>query len=530
MMKKIICTVFTLCVLSFFTSALECEYAIKPVFDYAQPFDKSTAVATFNSVPVVTNRFGNTCDFNGKTFKVRKNGLIMVVGDNDMAAFFDVEGNRITDYIYDTYPVIDAKTGVKTNRFGYYDGDGSSDLVPFSKGNKYGFINSKGQEIIPAKYEYAYGFVDGMAIICAEGKLSDYGTYTNGKYGMILEDGTEILPADSFWIGEIVTGFGYGRFYNGDAAKYLADKSGNVFKVNDKGFAPVDVDYILLQPTNGMLGLSDNNGNEIIKPDNYSSIEKINNQFIVDNKTIIDGKGNVVYRAKDTEKIDIHYINIYKKSNLYRISVPSPENSWSMLYGFVNSYGDVVFEPIYSSLYDIGEGLIVAQKDNKNYLYSYYGEKLCQLNGNSVGECVNGLFPIFDFTANKYGYLLNPLIHPKVYVNDKKLSFDVYPKIESNRTLVPLRGVLEAMGAQVSWDDSTKTVTAVRENNFVRLQIGSNILYKNDEPIEIDVPAKIENNRTLVPLRAISEALECDVKWDGEQRIVYIETIISEGL
>ena len=523
MKRFFLTTLLVISTLTLCANALECEYAISPMFDYARPFSNTTAHATHNGNTFITDRFGKLVDFTGKTIKVRSNGLIMVVGDNDKAAFFDVNGYKLTDYVYDTYPTTDAKTGIKTYNFGYYDGDGKSDLIPFSKNNKYGFINSKGQEVIPAKYEYAYGFVDGMALICAEGILSERGSYTNGKYGMILEDGKEVLPANSYWVGETVAGFGYGRFYNGTAATFLADKSGNVLKTDENGFAPIDTDYVLIQAKDGRKGIADKNGKEIIALGNYESIERVNNQFVIDYKRVIDANGNTVYQAGNNERVDAHYINIYKKSNLYRISVPSPDNQWQKLYGFVNAYGKVVFEPVYTSLYDIGEGLIFAQKDYKNYLYSYYGEKLCQLNGNNVGECVNGLFPIFDFTTGKYGYMLNPLSHPKVFINGEKLTVDVYPKIENNRTLVPLRGVFEALEASVLWDDTTKTVTAVKGDITVKLQIGSNLLYKNGEAFEIDVPAKIENERTLVPLRAIAEAFSCSVSWDSKNRVVNID-------
>lgn len=524
-MNRVVNFLIVLALLSLNIFALECEYAIKPEFDYAQAFSNTTGVVTKNGTQYVTDRFGNLVNFEGKAIKVRSNGLVMVVGDNDKAAFFDVNGYRLTEYVYDTYPVIDAKTGIKTNRFGYYDGDGNSDLVPFSKDNKYGFINSKGQEVIPAKYEYARGFVEGMALICAEGILSEYGTYTNGKYGMITEDGREILPADSYWVGTRVKGFGYGLFYNGPANKFLGDKSGNVIKTDENGFAPIDADFIRLEAADGRLGVADRTGNYIVPLGNYSQIERVGNQFVVGRKKIVNADGKTVFQADENEYLDVHYVDIYKKSNLYRISKSSSDNC---LYGFVNAYGKVVFEPVYSSLYDIGEGLIVAQKDNKNYLYSYYGEELCQLNGNNVGECVEGLFTIFDFTSEKYGYMLNPLSHPKVYINGEKCEFDVYPKIENDRTLVPLRGVFEALNATVSWDDITKTVTAVKDSVTVTLQIGSNILYKNGEAVEIDVPAKIENSRTLVPLRAVSEALDCSVGWDCKNRVVNIEEINSE--
>jgi len=508
---------------SIISFTLECEYAINPTFEYARPFSKSTAVGTQNNVTFTTDRFGNFVSWEGKIVSVRSNGLVMVVGDNDLAAFYDVNGYRLTDFVYDTFPVTDIKTGVKTYRFGYYDGDGESDLVPFSRNKKYGFINSKGVEVIPPKYEYAYGFVNGMALICAEGVLSEYGTYTNGKYGMLTQDGREVLSGNSYWVGQRLGDFGYGVFYNGSANRYLADKKGNVIKADENGYAPIDADFILCETSDGRKGVAVRNGKMIIPLGEHSTIEKVNNQFVVDNTIIVDGNGNTVYRTSKDIKVYAHYINIYKHSNLYRITKPSAENSWMKLYGMVNAYGKVVFEPEFTTLYDMGEGLIFAQKDNKNYLYSYYGEQLCQLNGNNVGECVGGLFPVFDFTSNSYGYMLNPLLHPKVYVNGDKLNFDVYPKIENNRTLVPLRGVFEALGADIQWDDSTKTVTAVKGDITVKLQIGSNILYKNGNAVEIDVPAKIENDRTLVPLRAVSEAFACAVSWDGANRIVNID-------
>ncbi len=492
------------------------------MFEYARPFCNNAAVCSNNGISIVTDRYGNMKDYTGKTINLRSNGLVLVVGDNDLAAFFDVNGYRLTEYVYDTFPVTDVKTGTKSYRFGYYDGDGKSDLVPFSRNKKYGFINSKGVEVIPPKYDYAYGFVEGMALVCAEGVLSEYGTYTNGKYGVILEDGTEILPADSYWVGTHISEFGYCLFYNGKADKTLVDKSGNKIMVDENGFAPIDADFIFLETQDGTMGVADRNGNHIIPLGNYEYIEKVNNQFVVDYKKIVDAKGRTVYEAKENERIEVHYIDIYNKSDFYRISVPSPENSMEKLYGFVYANGKVIFEPVYTSLYDIGEGLIVAQKDNTNYLYSYYGEQLCILNGNNAGQCIDGLFPIFDFTENKYGYMLNPLRHPKVFVNGEKLTVDIYPKIENNRTLVPLRGVFEALDADVLWDDSIKTITATKGDITIRLQIGSNTLYKNGEPIEIDVPAKIENGRTLVPLRAISEALECDIVWDDVDRIVNI--------
>ena len=109
-----------------------------------------------------------------------------------------------------------------------------------------------------------------------------------------------------------------------------------------------------------------------------------------------------------------------------------------------------------------------------------------------------------------------------VNVNGRVLDFDVKPVLENDRTLVPLRGIFEALGAEVSWDDETWTVTAVRGDVTVRLTIGEKVLYRNGKAIEIDVPARLEGWRTLVPLRAVSEAFGSYVEWHDNARTVII--------
>ena len=110
----------------------------------------------------------------------------------------------------------------------------------------------------------------------------------------------------------------------------------------------------------------------------------------------------------------------------------------------------------------------------------------------------------------------------KVFVNGKAVVFDQPPIAENGRTLVPMRAIFEALGASVAWEQSTQTVTAKRGDITISLQIGSNILVKNGVRIELDVPAKAVGGRTLVPVRAISESLGSSVKWDQNTRTVTI--------
>lgn len=111
-----------------------------------------------------------------------------------------------------------------------------------------------------------------------------------------------------------------------------------------------------------------------------------------------------------------------------------------------------------------------------------------------------------------------------VFYNDDMMIFDVAPVIENGRTLVPMRAIFEAMGCAVyySEENGKQIISAHRANDRLLLTIGENKLYFNGKEIALDVPAKIKDGRTLVPLRAISEAFACDVLWYGESKKIYI--------
>lgn len=109
-----------------------------------------------------------------------------------------------------------------------------------------------------------------------------------------------------------------------------------------------------------------------------------------------------------------------------------------------------------------------------------------------------------------------------VTLNGKKLSFEQYPVIIDGRTLVPMRAIFEALGAYVEWDNSTKTVMGWLEDTVVHLTIGNNKMDINGSISELDVPPTIINDKTMVPIRAISEVFDCGVSWDSETKTVII--------
>ena len=110
----------------------------------------------------------------------------------------------------------------------------------------------------------------------------------------------------------------------------------------------------------------------------------------------------------------------------------------------------------------------------------------------------------------------------KVLVGGAAVTFDQPPIIENGRTLVPLRAIFEALGATVEWEQSTQTVTAVKDDITITLKIGDAFLTKNGERIALDVPGKLVGGRTLVPARAVAESFGADVQWDQATRTVTI--------
>jgi len=111
-----------------------------------------------------------------------------------------------------------------------------------------------------------------------------------------------------------------------------------------------------------------------------------------------------------------------------------------------------------------------------------------------------------------------------IIINGEEMNeTDMPPVILEDRTLVPARAVFETMGAEVAWNAQTKEVYVKKENDVVILKIDDEIGTKNGIAFIMDVPAKIINDRTVIPVRAVSEALGCEVGWDAKKRIVTIE-------
>ncbi|MDH5162588.1 copper amine oxidase N-terminal domain-containing protein [Heyndrickxia oleronia] len=94
--------------------------------------------------------------------------------------------------------------------------------------------------------------------------------------------------------------------------------------------------------------------------------------------------------------------------------------------------------------------------------------------------------------------------------------------MENGRTLIPLRGIFESLGANVQWDQKNHVVTAIKTNTKIVLKIGAKFPTVNGKVSPIDVPAKVRNGRTLVPLRFVGEALRATVDYNTSKRTIKI--------
>jgi len=113
-----------------------------------------------------------------------------------------------------------------------------------------------------------------------------------------------------------------------------------------------------------------------------------------------------------------------------------------------------------------------------------------------------------------------------VYVNGEQVEFDVQPATINDRTMVPMRFIFEKLGATVDYDDPTKTITAKTADKTVTLQLDNQkaVVEMGGEAYEMisDVAPVLVDDRTLVPVRFISEALEHYVGWNESKKQVNI--------
>ncbi len=220
--------------------------------------------------------------------------------------------------------------------------------------------------------------------------------------------------------------------------------------------------------------------------------------------------------------------NVYIVVNkvLYAFDIFSGTLKWTVEnVGVTNSidfdrYGNVYISGLY------GPNLVVINK-NGNVLYR---EEVKDSNYSWVENLAvsgNNLYIQYGTSENGAGMKKMSIkqFRPdeiSVLLNAANLDFDQPPIVVNGRTLVPVRAVVEAMNGQVEWNDISQTVTLSCGSNKILLTIDSTTAYLNGNSVSLDVAPQIINGRTLLPIRFVAESFGYVVDWVEETKTVDI--------
>lgn len=116
-----------------------------------------------------------------------------------------------------------------------------------------------------------------------------------------------------------------------------------------------------------------------------------------------------------------------------------------------------------------------------------------------------------------------------VYVNNSKVNFSQAPLVEKGVTLVPVRALLESLGAKVYWNSDEKTVKADLGAESIKMVIGSKTAYVNERIVPLTVAPEIVGGTTMIPLRFVSENLGLSVNWNSETKTIKITDNTYKG-
>lgn len=218
-------------------------------------------------------------------------------------------------------------------------------------------------------------------------------------------------------------------------------------------------------------------------------------------------------------------IELYDNGNgtlsvIVEISNRAPGSGWDADEGHLEKYfSSAVIQPYYGPDPGTGTGAAATTDTGAGNSSKSIGTYRLLYWKNRIGRY--GTIPLRQPLGGGTGAA--PATPVKVFLNGRQIMFDQLPIMENDRVLVPIRAIVEAMGAAVSWDERSQTATITQGGTAVTITLGSADMAVGGTVVKLDVPARSVGDRTLVPVRAISEAYGAAVKWSDSENAVYIE-------
>ncbi|MFR8711532.1 hypothetical protein B5G26_13380 [Anaerotignum lactatifermentans] len=113
----------------------------------------------------------------------------------------------------------------------------------------------------------------------------------------------------------------------------------------------------------------------------------------------------------------------------------------------------------------------------------------------------------------------------KIEIDGKEMvPKDMPAVIIDGRTMLPMRQIAQELGCEVNWNEAAKQIYVMRGSDIIVFAVDSKTGYENGQEFTMDVPATIVNDRTMLPVRALADALHLNIKWDDPNRIVSIQS------
>lgn len=333
-----------------------------------------------------------------------------------------------------------------------------------------------------------------------------------------------IIPSD----GDEVKALVYDTTGPYDRLCGLMDLNGNVIteeKYYGIGMPMANSNTLIVSTGMQKYGLIDISGKEIL-PIQYNDMryKGEGRVYAVSDGTyerkIYDLLGNVVFPKGDYQISNENALN-----GMYYIC------SSNGLKGLVDINGNIIIPFEYKQMEEFNSSLLKVSQDGEIWgLMDLAGNMLLPCQYKSIissgsKSLVSETILTCDAQTGAYRFARIDNLYGgpiSVKINGVALEFDQPPVIQNDRTLVPLRAIFEALNATVNWDGATQTVTAQKADTTISLKIGDTKLKVGDKTETLDVPAQVINDRTMVPARAVSEALSCTVDWDSDTKTVLI--------
>ena len=402
-------------------------------------------------------------------------------------------------------------------------------------GSVEGFIDYAGNVVVPLAYSHLYFIADNVLIV--------YNSDSSGaRYGMIDTSGNLLLPLEYDNLSALTGAYPTDKQPQSELVQAVLHGKTGVFDLAGKPVLPVEygaVNYFdndrILVEKDGKWGMIDRAGN-VLLPFDYDYLERLSDTLLQAKK----GDLFAAIRPDGTEVTPYEFTNFrYSYQDGFIVGCKG-ESMYGVLDADGNTRIPFVYDDIYAAdtvnfsdkpLWKVrqGENWLLLDADGKEVF-----RRACRdiFYDASLGLCTviteNGARIL------KLSYV-KPVSHRQVvtvstdtasvrltlgdtlaFVNEETKTLDTPPFLRDDRTFVPVRFLAESLGAEVFWEDETRTAVFVKDGTTVRLTVGTSTAYVNGEPRTLDATVFLENDRTYAPLRFVAEALGAAVEYKEE--------------